>query len=238
MKKIVFLNALLLFLTARVSLAQETFNIQNASKKYDLKVQVEECGGQAQNNMPNVCGGAAQVRLYRKGITTPFQKINLKNIEVDKEQTAYNPAIDKRPRKIYDDEYSFIFGDFNFDGDEDLAICNGRNGGYGAPSYNVYLYEKGANVFIENKRLSKLTEGVYLGLFFVAPKKKQLIAYSKSGCCYHETEVYQMVGNKPVLIEKEIEEAGDKYAVITTKRLVNGKWVKKVRREKIRENTS
>ena len=47
-----------------------------------------------------------------------------------------------------------------------------------------------------------------------------------------------MVGNKPVLIEKEIEEAGDKYAVITTKRLVNGKWVKKVRREKIRENTS
>ena len=153
----ILLSISLLLLAEQVSLAQETFKIENASKNYNLVVKVAACGGKEQFNMPNMCGGAGQVSIYRKNAVSPFQVLNLKNIEVDKEQIAFNPEIDKRARKLYDDEYSFIFGDFNFDGKEDLAVCNGRNGGYGAPSYNVYLYNSNLNRFFENKKLSELT---------------------------------------------------------------------------------
>lgn len=183
--------------------------------------------------MPNRCSGAARISLYRKGTTSPFQILTLPAIEVYKDQLAYNPEIDKKQRKLYDDEYSFIFGDFNFDGKEDLAVCNGRGGGYGAPSYNVYLYSGRSEKFVENKGLSRLTEG-YLGLFFVDQEKKQLVAFSKSGCCYHETEKYKVADNKPILVEKTVEDAtGGRVVVITNRKLINGKWVKRVRREKL-----
>jgi len=49
--------------------------------------------------------------------------------------------------------------------------------------------------------------GVYFGLFLVDPKKKLLLAFSKSGCSYHETEKYKVVNNRPVLVEEIIEDA-------------------------------
>jgi hypothetical protein len=233
-----WLNLLILFLFGRISYAQETIEIKNASSEYDLKVQVKACGGEEQDNQPDKCGGPGRVSIYRKGAKTPFQVLSLSAIEIDKGQLAYDPELARESRKIYDDEYSFIFGDFNFDGMKDLAVCNGRNGGYGAPSYNVYLFNSGTNRFIENRRLSELTEGVYLGLFFVDAKKRLLVAFSKSGCCYHETEKYHVVANRPVLVEKITEEVNDDgdFMVITTRRLVNGRWVKRVRKEKIVED--
>jgi hypothetical protein len=150
---------------------------------------------------------------------------------------TYDPEVAKGPRKLYDDEYSFIFDDFNFDGLKDLAICNGRNGGYGAPSYSVYLFNGRTNRFVESKRLSKLTEEVYLGLFFADAKRKLLVAYWKSGCCFHQTEKYRVVADRPVPVEKiteAVDDSGD-FMIVTTSRLVNGAWVKKVRKEKILE---
>ena len=239
--KTVLLTVSLLLLAEQVSIAQETFKIQNASKYYDLTVQVAVCGGKEKFNMPNICGGAGRVSIFRKDVLSPFQVITLKNIEVNKEQLAFNPGIDKRSRKLYDDEYSFIFGDFNFDGKEDLAICNGRNGGYGGPSYSVYLYNSRLNKFVENKRLSELTEG-HLGLFYVDSRRKQITAFSKSGCCYHETEIYKVLNNKPVLVEKVTEEASGSdetgYDVlVTTRKLVGGRWIKRVRKEKVKEES-
>lgn len=177
------------------------------------------------------------MNIYRKGSAVPSQVLKLKNIEVHKDQLAYNSAIDKSVRKLYDDEYSFVFGDFNFDSFEDLAVCNGRNGGYGGPSYSVYLYNAKTKKFDLNVGLSKLTEDAYLGLFFVESKKRQLVAHSKSGCCHHETDVYRVVRNQPVLVEKVIEEAsGDdatgSVVVVTTRKLVNGKWIKRVTKKK------
>ena len=83
--------------------------------------------------------GPGRVSIYRKGSVVPVQILNLKNLEINKDQLAYNPEIDKNSRKLYDDEYSFIFSDFNFDANEDIAVSNGKNGGYGAPSYKCVL---------------------------------------------------------------------------------------------------
>jgi hypothetical protein len=218
---------------------QETFHIRNGSGTYDLSVMISKCDEEQQSDNAGICSGPGIISIYRKGSSSPFQILNLKNIEVDKEQTAFNPEINENPRKLYDDEYSFIFGDFNFDAKEDLAVCTGREGGYGAPSYNVYLYNSKLNRFIENKRLSRLTVG-YLGLFFVDPKKKQLFALAKSGCCYHATGVYKVINNKPILVEEiiedsTVEDAAGYDVLITTRKLINGKWVRRVKKEKLDE---
>jgi len=63
--------------------------------------------------------GPGRVLIFKKGAATPFQTITMDNIC----------------------DYDAIeVGDFNFDGHEDLAIQNGNGGGYGSPSYDVYLF--------------------------------------------------------------------------------------------------
>lgn len=130
-----FISMLLLFPVEYISFAQETLKIQDASSKYDLVVQVEACGGEEQNDNPNNCSGMAHISIYRKSTKFPSQILHLRNVEVYKDTIAHNPKINTKPRMLYEEEYSFVFDDFNFDSNEDLAICNGRNGGYGGPSY-------------------------------------------------------------------------------------------------------
>jgi hypothetical protein len=132
--------------------------IRNASREYNLVVQVEACGGENQDHDSNNRSGVAHISIYRKGAKFPFQVLNLSNVEVYKDTIVYDPETNEKPRLLYEEEYSFVFDDFNFDGNKDLAICNGRNGGYGGPSYNVYLFNRQTNKFIENKMLSRLTE--------------------------------------------------------------------------------
>lgn len=232
MKILGFLPFLLI---GQVSFAQETFKLDRASREYDLVIQVQACGGEAQDYNANTCNGPARVSLHKKGVKSAFQVLSLPNIELYKDTVTYNPEVNKNQRGIYAEEYGVVFDDFDFDGKQDLAICNGRNGGYGGPSYNIYLFHQKSQQFVENRRLSRLTEGVYLGLFFPDAKRHLLIAYSKSGCCYHETEKYQMTNSKPILVEKIIEDATIEQrglVRVTTKKLINGKWVTRVRKKK------
>lgn len=219
--------------------AAETLKIQNVSTKYDLEVLVQGCGGLDQNADENNCSGPATVRIFRKGSKTPFQVLRLPHLELYKDTAAFSPETNKKPRELYEEEYSFVFEDFDFDGAEDLAVCNGREGGYNGPSYTVFLFDKRADKFTENRRLTRLAGEGYLGLFLIDAKKKTLTAFTKSGCCYHETEVYKMVGGAPVLVEKIIEDATswggapEGYMLVTTKRRVGRRWVVTKKRQKL-----
>ena len=234
-----FACALALFALAHAARAAETFKIQNVSTKYDLEVRLEGgCGGAEQDGVENRCTGPATLRVFRKGEKTPFQTLRLPNVELYKDTAAFSPETNKKPRGLYEEEYSFVFDDFNFDGSEDLAVCNGREGGYAGPSYTVFLFDRRAGKFTENRRLTRLAGEGYLGLFLVDAKKKTLTAFTKSGCCYHETEVYKMVGGAPVLVEKVIEDAmsGDVpegYVLVTTRRKVGRRWVVTRKKQKI-----
>ena len=220
------------FAGSRDVCAQQTFKIEKASRKYDLVVKMDSCDKESSSDQ---CIGPGHISLFKKGEESSFQTINQDNIVFDKVQTTYNPDLNTKPRVMYDDEYSLIFGDFNFDGEEDLAICNGRNGVYGAPSYTIYLFEKRTKTFIMNPKLSSLTEEVYLGLFFPDPKKKQIRAYWKSGCCFHAEEIYRVLNDKPVLVEKsEQEVSASGFAVTTTRKRINGKWIKTVKKSKVK----
>jgi hypothetical protein len=226
--------ALLLLLAARVSSGQETLKVQKALHGYDLTVNLSSCGDEEDK-----CSGPARIRIFRKGAAAPFQSLSLPSVEIYRETVEHNDETNSNPRGLYAEEYSFVGNDFNFDGLEDFAVCNGRDGGYGGPSYNVFLFDRKSGRFVENRRLSRLTEGVYLGLFFPDAKKKQLTAYSKSGCCYHETYVFAVVNNRPVLVEKVVEDATpwggapEGFVLVTTKRKVKGRWVVTKKKEKL-----
>ena len=221
---------LMLFLFDSISFAQETLNIRNASTEYDLTVQVKDCSRE-----DDQCSGPGRVTVYRKGAKAPFQVLSLSAIDVYKDRLAFDPGLTKKARKPNDDRYSsFIFGDFNFDGMKDLAICNGTNGGYGAQSYTVYLFNSRMNKFDENRQMSELTEAGCTGLFSVEAKERLLVVMGKSGSRYHQTEKYRVVANRPVLVEEIIYDLGDSedFTVVTTRKLVNGKWVKRERKVK------
>jgi hypothetical protein len=232
-----------LFACARAASAAETLKIRNVSKSYDLEVRVAACGGEGRHGDANTCSGPATLRVFRKGSKTPFQTLRMPNVELYRDTAAFSPETSAKPRGIYAEEYSFVFDDFNFDRREDLAVCDGRRGGYSGPSYTVFLFDGRAGRFVENRRLSRLAEGPYLGLFFPNAKAKTLAAFSKDGCCYHETEVYKVVNNRPVLVEKVIEDAiprggvPEGYMLVTTRKRVGARWVVTKQKQKLEPDT-
>ncbi|MGH9820344.1 MAG: XAC2610-related protein [Pyrinomonadaceae bacterium] len=118
------------------------------------------------------------------------------------------------------------FGDFNFDGSEDVAICDGSNGGYGMPSYQVFIYSTRLKKFVRSASFTKMNSGG-LGMFEIDNRKKMLMVFSKSGCCWHRTEGFAVIGGRPKKVYEFTEDATrnqGKTVEITTRRLVNGKW--------------
>lgn len=236
--KRLLLSVLFLFAFAHASSArQQEIRIERASRNYNLVVQVEQCKGSGQEDEGReTCTGPASVGFYRKGARTPFQTLRLPNVELNRVTLAHGAETGGQPRRLYAEEYGFVFDDFNFDGAEDVAVCNGRDSGYNGPSYSVFLFDPRSRRFVENTRLSELAEGAYLGLFFTDRRRKQLVAQSKSGCCYHETAKFRVVNNRPVLVEKITEQAsgredGKVDVVTTTRRRVGRRWVETVRRK-------
>ena len=214
----------IIFLFTTGAYAQRTFDIKGASKYFDVKVNVAKCDDQ-------FCEGKATFSFFKKGGTTPYQVITLPDTVIDVSDGG--PAVNTT--MLYDKQSVINVGDFNFDGMEDVAICNGNNGPYGMPSYNVYLSSRAAKKFVYNRDFSETLVG--LGMFDVDAEKKTLSTFNKSGCCYHSAERYKVVNNRPVKVWEEIEDATIKDETkvkITTKTLVKGRWkttVKYVKRE-------
>jgi hypothetical protein len=208
-------GTLLLVLIAATSIAaQKTFELKNASKYFDVKVRVAKCDDE-------YCSGRASFSFYKKGSSTPYQVIDLPNTEV--QLGGGKPLVNDT--LLYDEQSVINVDDFNFDGMEDVAICTGTNGSYGMPSYNIYLSSRSAGKFVYNASLSKL--GSHLGMFTVDKNSKTLETFDKSGCCWHITERYKVVNERPVKIFEEVEDATDpngKKVKVTTKRLEAGKW--------------
>lgn len=188
--------------------AQTTFDVKNASKYFDIKVKVEKCDD-------GYCTGKASFSFFKKNGSKPYQVIELDDTQIQLSQ-AGQPLTNIS--LLYDDQSVVNVGDFNFDGMEDVAICNGANGSYGGPSYNVYLSSRAAGKFVYSKEFSAL--GEHLGMFEVDKKRKRLSTLDKSGCCYHIAEEFIVVNNKPFKIRSVEEDAtasDDRMTTITTK---------------------
>lgn len=211
----------MLLLFAASANSQTVFDVKDASKYFDVKIEVAKCER-------GMCEGAATFSFYKKGGRSPFQVIDMDDTQFFLENDG-TPEVNVN--LLYDKQGVLNVDDFNFDGMEDVAICNGANGSYGGPSYSVYLSSRAARKFVYSKAFSEL--GEHLGMFKVDKKRKVLSTFDKSGCCWHIYEEYDLVNNRPRKIFEEVEDArqdvGDGRVKVTTKKLIAGKWKTTVR---------
>lgn len=172
--------------------------------------------------------GPGEVLIFRKGVSKPFQAISLKNIFVTLKSDG-EALTNTAP--LYDDQGMINVGDFNFDGHEDFAIQDGNDGSYGQPSYRVYLYSPSKRGFQFSRPLSALIKQT-LGFFTIDSKRRRLVTFNKSGCCYHETTEYAVRDNLPVPVSRVVEDGtkDPKYVFESHERFVGGKWQAKTKR--------
>lgn len=195
--------------------AQKTFDLKDASKYFNIKVTVVKCDDM-------YCEGKATFSFYKKGATRPYQVINLPDTSIQLDDSGDALV---NTTTLYDKQSVVNIDDYNFDGMDDVAICNGTNGSYNGPSYNVYLSNKATKKFVLDRAFTKLAS--HLGMFTVDKTEKTLETFDKDGCCWHITERYEVVAGKPRKIFEETEDGriADLTKIrITTKKLVSGKW--------------
>jgi len=189
---------------------QNLFQVISPSKKYTANISVEKCED-------DLCNGKGEITILSKNSKKIFQKLSSTDLSffLDKNNLPSVNII-----QLYNEQSPLIFIDFNFDGEEDLAIRNGNYSGYGGPSYDVYLFDKRKKQFILNKDLTELAY-TNLGMFQTDSKRKRIITFSKSGCCWHQTIEYQIKNNKPImtyrLTEDQTGENSDKPKITEEK---------------------
>jgi len=209
------LLTILLFCTCAA--AQIKFEVKSASKLYDVRIEVESCEDK-------ICEGKATFTLFKKKSATPFQVFELPDTSF---MLGENDQPSTNITRLYDEQSAVSFSDYNFDGIEDLSLCDGRNGGYGMPSYQIYLFLPRAGRFVLSEQFTELSQEGRLGMFERDARRKRLRTFSKSGCCLHMTEEFVVVNNRPKKVLEIVEDAtiaNKKRVKITTKRLVGGRW--------------
>ncbi len=123
----------------------------------------------------------------------------------------------------YGESSILIYDDFNFDGQKDVAVKDGRNGCYGGPSYQVYL--KRGNTFVHSEGFTELAQG-NCGFFDINEDTRTLHTMTKSGAAWHQYSDYKVINNKPVAVHIIEEEYNDRDLIsITEKTNVDGKMV-------------
>lgn len=202
-------------------IAEKKFELRDASPQFDVLISVayRDDGEKL-----------ATFSFCKKGGTPPHQVIRLPDTWIDSDADDDAQGSVSIP---YEQQSAVRVGDFNFDGREDVALCDGTNANYGALSYRIYLASPRAMRFVYDKRFSDL--GQSMGMFDVDKEKRVLRTYWKDGYALHVTEEYAVIKNHPVKVFSEETEAivGDDTSVkITTRRLVGGRWRAKVTFEK------
>jgi hypothetical protein len=208
------LTLLIILMTAIPSLAQQQFKLTDASKRVDVQIDIGKCED-------SECA-PAKFSFFRKGAAEAFQVVDLERTQMWFDEPLANVTL------RYDAQSIINFDDFNFDGVEDVALCDGNDGGYGAPSYQIYLYSPRQKKYINSPSFTALTKDGGLGMFEIDKKKKMLHRFSKSGCCWHQEEGFAVVNGKPKKVYEFTEDALTSrrpgYVEITTRTLAAGKW--------------
>ncbi|WP_157642446.1 lysozyme inhibitor LprI family protein [Burkholderia ubonensis] len=203
------------------------FRLDDVSSQFDFNVRMYADCPTPKGKDSETCNAPGQISVYRKGAAKPLQTIDMPMIFATLMASGKPLANSAR---LYDYQGVINVGDFNFDGHDDFGVQTGHEGSYGGPSYDVYVFDPNGGKFILNDAMSELTRSS-LGFFDVDTKNKRLRTLGKSGCCYHVTTAYRVERNRPVAVERHIEDGmrGDGRMAIIDERLVNGKWQRKVR---------
>jgi len=207
-----FLLSIILF--GNLYLGQNHFELNDASKNYNIKIDVENCEN-------NECNGKASIELFDKEMYK-FQTLTSDNLNFYLNENQKPTA---NMIQLYNEQSPIVFDDFNFDGSEDIAIRNGNESGYGGPSYDVYVFNITKKQFVLSEELTNLAHE-NLGMFNTDSVRKRLITYSKSGCCWHLTTEYTVLPQRGLFKVYELEEdaTGGKRVVVTKREFIDDKW--------------
>jgi hypothetical protein len=195
---------------------QNHFELNDASKNYNIKIDVQNCEN-------NECSGKSSIELFDKNNSKKFQTLTSDNLNFYLKE-------DQKPTaniiQLYNEQSPLIFDDFNFDGTEDIAIRNGNESGYGGPSYDVYVFNSTKKQFVPSEELTTLAHE-NLGMFNTDAERKRLITYSKSGCCWHLTTEYTVLPQRGLFKVYELEEdaTGGETVKVIKKEFIDDKWI-------------
>jgi len=216
-----FLIFVLLFISTN-SYAQNKFVVEYFSSNYYCIVYITNS-----NNTEN----PGWIAIYDNNSNEELIRVESEgiNLDLNDEKTIENNNI-----LPYNEQSLIIYEDFNFDGVEDFAIQDSHHGGYGSPTYRIYISED--NKFVYNEKFTELGQD-YLGMFNVDHEKKIISTMQKSGCCYHEYSDFIVENNVPKVISIITEDATkeDEYVYITTEKYIDGNWTTTTRKEKIKD---
>jgi hypothetical protein len=215
-----------LLLSVHVCFGQMHFEVKNSSSNYSIQMFVDTC-------FDGHCEGKGTIKLIDKKTNKIFQTLYADDLYFYLDSTQ-NPTVNII--QLYDEQSPLIFEDFNFDGSVDLAIRNGNNSSYSGPSYDVYVFHATKKQFVFSDELTTLAVE-NLGMFQTDSKRKRIITFAKSGCCWHITTEYAVVPQKGLKKVYEFEEdaLGGENVVVTTRKLINNKWISKSKKYKISE---
>lgn len=222
-------HALLLAVLLGPGLAMAAeFVIPKLSAAYAARIVVAHCDD-------TQCSGPATIELIDAKTHATVQRFESQDMSIllDKK---HRPAVNAT--QLYSDQSALIVDDFNFDGQDDLAIRNGNNSSYGGPSYDVYVYNRTRKAFVPSADLTELATST-LGMFQVDHQRKRLETLEKSGCCWHLTTQYAVVpkvGLQKVYTREEAMATDGEHLDITEGRLVNGRWKTSTHREAVKQD--
>ncbi|MDQ1805139.1 FG-GAP repeat protein [Chryseobacterium sp. CKR4-1] len=205
---------------------QQHFEIKDGSLLYNADITVQDCDA-------DKCSGNGTIILKDKRTSRTLQ-------EFTSDDLYFYLGKDQQPSvnviQLYDEQSPLIFKDFNFDGFEDIAIRNGNESSYGGPSYDVYVYNTTRKQFVISEELTDLARE-NLGMFQTDPKRKRLITFSKSGCCWHLTTEYRVLPGKGLdkVFELEEDAMNDESVKVTRREKIKNKWIIKTKRYPIKE---
>lgn len=218
-----------LFATASASAAPLSCQLQDPAQKYLIDVRVE------QPPVASFDPVAAHIVLRDKTSGAVLQTLETADAAELLKTDGTGPSL------RCDNQQLLVFGDFNFDGQQDVAVRNGNDGGYAAASYDIYLFDAANPVLTANKAFSALTREPNLGMFEVDSAGKRLITRSKSGCCWRQQASWEIQDKLPVRVAETIEVAQAPsegspfmpkgYSEITQRDLKGGQWVEQRRLE-------
>lgn len=199
-------------ITARADL-NEQGNMELALGDWVLRLSAAQCESWIEN--VKMCGSGVQLALA--GLGGVQQTLSLEGLYLSNKSTAYRGSLAGDYRE---GGYSFVFGDLDGDGHDDLMVWTGREGGYGAASYDVFLFDAGSRQFARHEQLTELMLGATAPY---AVDEGTLKLDFKDGCCLHIADRYVLENREPILIERITKDSSTPDQVKTTiERRING----------------
>lgn len=194
---------------------QYQFEVKDSSKNYSAVIHIDNC-------FADQCMDKGTVELFdnKNSKVQTFTSDNLV-LHLGKGQKLERGKV----ISLAKEQSPLIFGDFNFDGTEDLAIRNGNMGNYSSASYDVYVFNSTRMAFIKSKELTDLGSG-YFDFFETDPVRKRIITFGKDGCCRFFTTEFEVIPNKGLdrVLEKEEVQIEEGYMKVTIREKKNNKW--------------